>query len=54
MADPKECPDEAERRLREAEDSSDPNVQRAMLEIAGLYDRMADTLAKRGSRPKKS
>jgi hypothetical protein len=52
MADPKKYRDEAERLRREAEDSHDPHLRRTMLDIAGLYDRMAETLAKRRPEPK--
>jgi hypothetical protein len=47
MADPKKYHDEAERLRREAAGSHDPEIQRAMLDIAGLYQRMADTLERR-------
>jgi hypothetical protein len=47
MAEPKKYRDEAERLRREAEASHDPDLRRTMLDIAGLYDRMAETLAKR-------
>jgi hypothetical protein len=52
MADSKKYWDEAERLRREAEDSHDPDLRRTMLDIAGLHDRMAETLTKRRPEPK--
>jgi hypothetical protein len=46
MDDPKKYRDEAERLRREADETNDLKMQRTMLDIAGLYERMADALAK--------
>jgi len=54
MADPKKYRDQAERLRKEADETADPDHQRTMLDIARLYDRMADTLAKQRQEPKNS
>ena len=46
MADPKKYRDEAERLRREADEAPDPDHQRTMLDIARLYERMAETLTR--------
>jgi len=51
VADPQKYRDEAERLRREAEDSLDPDMRRTLLDIAGLYERMADALAKQHRDP---
>jgi hypothetical protein len=39
---------------KEAAETIDPDLRRPMLDIAGLYERMAETLAKRRPEPKNS
>jgi hypothetical protein len=52
MADPQKYRDEAERLRREAADTADVDARRTMLDIAKLYDRLAETLARqRGLKP---
>jgi hypothetical protein len=46
MADSKNFRDEAARLRQEAAATHDPELQRTMLDIAGLFERMADELAK--------
>jgi hypothetical protein len=51
VADPKKYRDEAAKLRQEAAEISDVETRRTMLDIAGLYDRMADTLAKQRHGP---
>ena len=46
IGDPNKYRDEAEHLRRKAEKSIDPGLQQTMLDIAGLYERMADGIAK--------
>jgi hypothetical protein len=47
MADSKKYREESERLRQEAAATSDSELQLMMFDIAALYERMADTLAKR-------
>jgi hypothetical protein len=46
MADPKKYRGEAERLRKEAAETAHVQTRQTMLDIAKLYDKMADTLAK--------
>jgi hypothetical protein len=54
MADPKKYRDEAERLRNEAAETNDGETRETMLNIAKLYDRLAQTLAKQRGKPKSS
>jgi hypothetical protein len=54
VADPKKYSDEAERVRREAAETSQVDIQRTMLDIAKLYDRLSETLARQRQGPKTS
>ena len=52
MVDPKKYRDEAERLRREAIETPDRNERGTMIEVADLYDRLADTLERQQHQPK--
>jgi hypothetical protein len=52
MADPQKYRDEAERLRRDAMQSDHRETRSTMIEIADLYDRMAETLEKQRQGPK--
>jgi hypothetical protein len=52
MADAKKYRDEAERMRREAIETPDRDIRGTMIEVADLYDRLADTLEKQRRQPK--
>ncbi len=52
MADPKKYRDEAERLRKEADETGDTETRQTMLDIAALYERVAETLSKQRQRPK--
>ncbi len=51
MADPQKYRDEAELLRQQAVKSPDCDVRGTMIEVADLYDRLADTLARKGHQP---
>jgi hypothetical protein len=46
MADPKKYHDEAERLRKDAAETIDVDARKTMIDIAKLYDRLADTLSR--------